>query len=229
MTNSKPNAQTGALTLVLLVKLYRNQMISLLVKNGVLVPENASEQQITTLMANLLKVSKSFSQDLSNFISNPSVANMITSGIQQTAQYSNMSGKGYMNSTGGEDGFTDTGESAPVDPVLDSANTGTATPPKKGFFSDFNLSDFLNSSMKLFGDYTKGKSDEKIAEARVLVEQAKAQGKEYFTDPTTGEKVKINDDKPKDGLSTTTIVVLSLVGVALLGTVVFFALRPKKQ
>jgi hypothetical protein len=34
---------------------------------------------------------------LNDFISNPSVIQRLAGGIQQTAQYSNMSGNGYMN------------------------------------------------------------------------------------------------------------------------------------
>ena len=59
MANLKPTAQMGALTLVFLVKQYRSQMIALLVKNGIVVNNNTSDEQVAKLMANLLKVSKS--------------------------------------------------------------------------------------------------------------------------------------------------------------------------
>ena len=89
MANTKPTAQTGALTLVLLVKFYRSQMIALLVKNGIVVNNNATDQKISTLMADLLKVSKSYFKDLNDFITNPNVVQRLAGGIQQTAQYSN--------------------------------------------------------------------------------------------------------------------------------------------
>ena len=214
MANLKTNAQAGALTLVLLVKMYKSQMVALLVKNGIVVNNNASEEQVTSLVTNLLKVSKSFEQDLNNFITNPAVAKAITSRIGQTAQYYKMSGSNFMSADGEDDydifDYYDTDEESPeTDPVVGTP----VTPPKKGFFEGFNLPDFLNQSMKLFGEYSKGKSDVEIARARALAEQAKAQGKDFFVDPTTGEKIKIDDKPNSGGLSTTTIVIISLVGV----------------
>lgn len=223
MTNLQPTAQTGALTLVLLVKRYRSQMIALLVKNGIVVNDNASDEQITALMSNLLKVSKSYSQDLSDFITNPSVADALLEGMTQTAQYFQMSGDDFFNFTRGE-----------IPPLVLTNNAGqtygsntdpalpkpSGTEPKKGFFEGFNLPDFLNQSMTLFGQVTQAKSDVDVANAHAVV--ATAGG---GTGAVTGTK---NDDKPKEeGLGTTTIVVLSLVGVALIGTVIYFIARPK--
>jgi len=217
MANLKPNAQAGALTLVLLVKMYKSQMVALLVKNGIVVNNNASEEQVTSLVTNLLKVSKSFEQDLNNFITNPAVAKAITSRIGQTAQYYKMSGSNFMSADGEDDydifDYYDTDEPDEETPETDPVVGTPVKPPKKGFFEGFNLPDFLNQSMKLFGEYSKGKSDVEIAKARALAEQAKAQGKDFFVDPTTGEKIKIDDKPNSGGLSTTTIVIISLVGV----------------
>ena len=58
------SAQTGAFTLMILVKNYRSQMIALLLKNGVAVPSGASDKQIINMMASLLKISKSFYKDI---------------------------------------------------------------------------------------------------------------------------------------------------------------------
>jgi len=234
MAKSQPTAQTGALTLVLLVKLYRNQMINLLLKNGVVVPNKATatDQQIATLMANLLKISKSFFKDLNDFISNPTVAQNIAGGIEQTAQYSRMSGNGYMKAEGDED-YTEPDYFGldEVDPVLASTAV-TPTPPKKGFLSGLNLSELLTGGMSLFGNYTKAQSDAEIARQHALVEQARADaikaGNQIYVDPVTGEKVNVKDNTKDTGMSTTTIVVLSLVGVALLATVVYFVAKQKK-
>jgi hypothetical protein len=235
MANSKATPQLGALTLVLLVRNYRSQMIALLARNGVAVRPNASEQNIANLMANLLKVSKSFAKDLSDFISNPAVAQVIGNGIasvSQTAQYFKASGGGYMNFT---DYFSDNTPET-TDPVLAStttppANTTSSTPAKTGFWDNINLSDILSNGIKAFGTYNTNQANVEIANARALVEQAKADaikaGKEIYIDPTTGEKINVKDDSKDAGMSTTTIVVLSLVGVAVLGTVIYFIARPK--
>jgi len=230
MAKAQPTPQTGALTLVLLVKFYRSQMIALLVKNGIVVDNNATDQQISALMANLLKVSKTYFKELNDFISNPSVIQRLAGGIQQTTQYSNMSGNGYMN-VYGEDNPDGTDTPTNSDPVLASTAV-TTTPPKKGFFSGLNLSELLAGGMSLFGNYTKAQSDAEIARQHALVAQAQTDaakaGNTTYTDPTTGEKVDVNAKKPSTPMSTTTIVLLSLVGVALLGTVVYFVAKTKK-
>jgi hypothetical protein len=220
MTNTQPTAQTGALTLVLLAKMYKSQMINLLVKNGVYVTDSASEEQVTSLITNLLKVSKSFSEDLTNFITNPAVANAILGGMEQTAQYYQMSGSGYMNMTDSEDedynifDYYDTDE----DPALPAP-----IKKSKSFFEGFNLPDFLSQSMNLFGQYTKGKSDAEIAKQRADVARAGG-GKVKQDDP----KVIEDEDPDKEkGLGTVAIVAISLVGVALIGTVIYFIARPK--
>ena len=225
MTNLQPTAQTGALTLVLLVKRYRSQMIALLVKNGIVVNDNASDEQITALMSNLLKVSKSYSQDLTDFITNPSVADALLDDMTQTAQYFQMSGDDFFNFTKGEvpplvltNSAGKPYGSSTTDPALPKPS---GTEPKKGFLEGFNLPDFLNQSMTLFGQVTQAKSDADVANAHAVVATAGA-----GTGAGTGAK---NNDKPKEeGLSTTTIVVLSLVGVGLLGTIIYFVTRPKK-
>ena len=248
MANTKPTAQTGALTLVLLVKFYRSQMIALLVKNGIVVNNNATDQKISTLMADLLKVSKSYFKDLNDFITNPKVIQRIAGGIQQTAQYSNMSGS-YMKAEG-EDGVdTNTDNLNQMqsdindmtdntgDPVIDTApietgtgtGTGTSTSSGGSFFSNLNIGDIIKGGLNLFGQYTKGQTDAEIARQHALVEQAKAEaikaGNQTYTDPISGQKVNVKDTT----MSTTTIVILSLVGVAVLGTVIYFATRPKSS
>jgi hypothetical protein len=219
--------ETGAMTLVLLVKSYKSQMIALLLKNGVAVPSGASDQQIAMLMANLLKVSKSFFNDVNSFIQNPKVIQTLAGGIEENADYFRMSGdnfagkrvgnaqyfraSGYMNSTGGEDGFTDTG--IPL-----------ATPAKTGFLSGLNLGDLLSQGLSAFGQYDKNKTDREIANALKRTEQAgSGVGSSVGANPsgnTSGTPVK-------EGVSTTTVVVLSLVGVAVIGTIIYFVARPK--
>jgi hypothetical protein len=220
MTNSQPTAQTGALTLVLLVKSYKSQMIALLVKNGIVVDNSASDEQIATLMANLLKVSKSYFQDLNDFVTNPAVTNVIAGGFEQTAQYYKMTGDGYMNftSTPTTKGFKD--YSIPDSPFSTTTKTNTETPVKSSFWKDLgaNLPNYLSDGIKLFGTVSTNKANTAIANAQSDVAKAGSGG-------NVGGN---NDKKPDEGMSTTSIVLLSLLGVAVLGTVIYFVARPKK-
>jgi hypothetical protein len=212
--DNQVSIKTGAMTLVLLVKYYKSQMIALLLKNGVTVPNGASDQQIATLMANLLKVSKSFFTDLNNFIQNPKVLQVVAGEFQQNAQYFRASG--YFNGDGDEE---------EDDPALP---TPTGTTPKKGssgFFSGLNLGNLIKDGLDAFGKYDKNKTDREIADARARAGLPALTEEELVVER---EKVTKEKDKSKDGLSTTTIVVLSLVGVAVLGTIIYFVARPKQ-
>lgn len=231
--NIQPTIETGAMTLVLLVNNYRSQMIALLLKNGVAVPDGYSSQQIASLMANLLKVSKSFFTDLNTFIQNPKVMQILTDGMNENAQYFKASGSGfagkkqgnaqylrasgYMNSTGGEDGFTDTGVPAPSVPSV--------TPVKTGFLANLNLGNLLSQGLGAFGQYDKNKTDRAIAEAQASFGGYTPSGTKTGTGTDTDTK---EEKAPDAGLSTTLVVVLGLVGIAVLGTVIYFVARPKK-
>ena len=228
MANSKPTAQTGALTLVLLVRLYRNQMIALLVKNGIVVSDNSSDQQIATLMANLLKVSKSYFQDLNNFIMNPTVAGVIASGLGETAQYFKMSGNGYMNFTTSDDDNSD--------PALPTPNNNTNSNPPKStptWWSGIkeNLGGYLSDGIKLIGTMNTNNANVQIANAHAQVAQSGGTGTGTGTGTGSGSGSGSGSGKgtPDEGISTTTIVVLSLVGVAVIGTIIYFVARPKSS
>jgi len=234
----KPTIETGAMTLVLLVKYYKSQMIALLLKNGVTVPRGASDQQIAMLMANLLKVSKSFFVDLNNFIQNPKVIETLAGGMTQTAeyfkmsgnaqyfrmsgnaQYFKMSGKGYMNSTGGEDGFTDTGEPAP---------SGTPIKDKEGFWSNLNFGNLFSQALGAFGQFNTNQANVAIANAHAQSQQAGSDvGSGGVTGGGAGGSTSSGKKTPEKGMSTTTIVVLSLLGVAVIGTIIYFVAKPKE-
>ena len=201
--NIQPTIETGAMTLVLLVKNYRSQMIALLLKNGVTVPNGASDQQIALLMANLLKVSKSFFADLNNFLKSPKVLETLAGGLTENAQYFRVTGTDATTTTG----------------------TTGATPAKTGFFSNLNFGNLFSQALGAFGQYDTNQANVAIANAHANVNTPTGGG------TTTGDSTGGNTGggkTPDEGLSTTTIVVLSLVGVAVLGTIIYFVARPKQ-
>jgi hypothetical protein len=219
----QPTIQTGAMTLVLLVNNYRSQMIALLLKNGVTVPNGASSQQIASLMANLLKVSKSFAMDLQKFISNPKVIEVLAGGFSQNAEYFRASGF-----AGKQEGNAQYFRVQGVDDNTDTdTDTNTNTPPKTGFFSGLNLGNILKDGLNLFGQLDKNKTDREIANAQAQVGANTGGG---FTGGNTGGNTGGGgkEKDPDEKMSTTTIVILSLVGVAVLGTIIYFVARPKE-
>ena len=221
--NNQPTIETGAMTLVLLVNNYRSQMIALLLKNGVTVPNGASSQQIASLMANLLKVSKSFFVDLNNFLQNPKVIQTLAGGLPtETAQYFRASGSNFAGKrVGNAQYFRTTGTDAPD-------ATGT-TPKKGGFWTDLNFGNLFSQALGAFGQYDKNQTDKAIADAQASVGGYTGSG------VTTGGNTGGNTGggggggkTPDNKMSTTLIVVLSLVGVAVLGTVIYLVARPKE-
>lgn len=238
----KPTVETGAMTLVLLVQKYRSQMIALLLKNGITVPSGASVQQIATIMANLLKISKSFAKDLNNFIQNPKVLESLMDGLQ-SAEYFRASGfagkqegnaqyfraDGFMNYEGNRYGIPDVSfkPDEDEDPVLSSASSSGST---GGFWSGLNLGSLLSQGLDAFGKLDKNKTDREIAKARAKAGQISISTDDTDTGGSTSGGTGSGGKKSPDdeGISTTTIVVLSLVGIAVVGTIIYFVARPKE-
>jgi hypothetical protein len=224
MKNIQPTIDTGAMTLVLLVKNYRSQMIALLLKNGVTVPNGASSQQIATLMANLLKVSKSFYIDLSNFLKSPKVIQTLAGGLTESAQYFRASGGNFAGQREGNAQyfrFTST----------DDDTESTDKPEKAGFFGGLNFGDLFNKALDGFGKYDTNQTNRAIADARARAGLPPQTQEEIEDDnkSNTGSGSGGGKDKdPDTKISTTLIVVLSLVGVAVLGTIIYFVARPKE-
>lgn len=233
----KPTIETGAMTLMLLVTNYRSQMIALLLKNGVTVPSSASNQQIALMMANLLKISKSFAMDLQKFISNPKVIQVLAGGFSQNAEYFRASGfagkkvgnaqyfraDGFMNYQGNRYGFED------VSFKPDDVDSNSGTPPKTSFWSGLNLGNILSDGLNLFGQIDKNKTDRAIADAQAQI--SANTGVNVGSGSGSGDSGSGSGSggkNPDEGISTTTIVVLSLVGIAVLGTIIYFVARPKE-
>jgi len=222
------SAQTGAFTLMLLIKNYRSQMIALLLKNGVAVPSGASDKQILNLMANLLKISKSFYKDIMLFLQNPKVLNNLAGEFSQNAQY--FRADGYLNYTKGRDRFSfDDISFRPEDEDENgdetTETTETTKTPKKGFFSGLNLGELIKDGLGAFVTLDSNRTDRIIAEARKKSGLPPLDVETYTDEDGVVKKKERPDD---EGISATTIVVLSLVGIAVIGTIIYFVTRPKK-
>jgi len=236
------SAQTGAFTLMLLIKNYRSQMIALLLKNGVAVPSGASDKQILNLMANLLKISKSFYRDIMLFLQNPKVLNNLAGEFSQNAQYFRADGfagkkegnaqyfraDGFMNYQGSRFGIPFSLRPEDEDENGDEngdETTETTKTPKKGFFSGLNLGELIKDGLGAFVTLDSNRTDRIIAEARKKSGLPPLDEETYTDEDGVVKKKESPDD---EGISTTTIVVLSLVGIAVIGTIIYFVTRPKK-
>ena len=250
MANTKPNVQTGALTLVLLVKQYRSQMIALLLKNGVTVKNDATDQQVAMLMANLLKVSKSYFNDLNNFIMNPSVTQVIVGQINNTAQYVKMSGNGYMNSEGDDSSVpsllqtpsydvpnnpdTSSANQDAMMQELDNMNSGDSVLNSAPIGSDSsggstswfsgikaNLGNYISQGIQLIGTLSTNQANTAIANSHAQVVQSG--GGTGAVKGGTGTKI------PTKPMSTTTKVLIGTGVVGFIVAIVYFGMKASKK
>lgn len=199
------NASLGAYGIMYVVKNKRSQVIALLVKNGVVVPNNASDMQIALLVTNLLKVSKSFYKDFSALLLSQDVVSGMTS---------NMSGS-YSNAGGVVDqpfdfSIFNTGS-------VTTPTTTTTTPPKTTSTTPSWLNQGLSMLQTGFQGYLQlddNKTKRALANASVQIS----------TDTAT---TNTNTPPPPTGLSTGAIVGISILGVTVVVLIVYLIAKKK--
>ena len=209
------NASLGAYGVMYVVQNKRSQVVSLLLKNGVVVPSTASDMQLALLVTDLLKVSKSFYQDFSALLLNQDT--IIGMSSNMSGSYANVGGEGVGYTFGGSGSdFND-----PVlgfDPTKFTAPTKTTTKPK----TSTSDTGWLNTGLNLLQEGFKGylqlddnKTKRELADASVKI--------------STDEVTKKEITPPPTKLSTGAIVGISLLGVTVVGLVVYLIVKNKKQ
>ena len=201
------NENLGAYAIMYVVQNKKNEVFSLLLKNGVVVPSNATDIQVALVVTNLLKISSSFYDDFVPLLLNEETLNGLSS---------NMSGS-YSNAEGNADfcGNIANKESSPSSYKLlcgDSTSTTSNTSTKPSLLNQgLNL---LQTGFQGFLQLDDNKTKRALADASVKVSADNVK-KEEITPPT------------KTGLGTGAIVGISLLGVTVVGLVVY--LIAKKQ
>jgi hypothetical protein len=207
------NASLGAYGIMYVIQNKKSQVLALLLKNGVVVPSEATDVQIGLLVTNLLKVSKSFYKDFSALLLSQDVISGMSSNM--SGSYANVGGEGVGYTFGSSgSGFKD-----PVlgfDPTKFTAPTKSTTIKKTS--SDGWLTNGLNLLQTGFQGYLQlddNKTKRALADASVKVTQN--QGTKETLLPT------------KEGMSTGAIIGLSLLGVTIVGLVVYFVVKNKNK
>jgi len=200
----KKYANLGALSIMYVVVNNRAEVVVLLNKNGVKVPNNASDMQIALLVTKLLKISKPFGRDFNKLISNKDV---VTGVLGFSGEYSNF-----------------TPEEQSLDDLLQPTTTSTTTPkPADDKKSPSWLTQGLNLLQTGFQGYLtldENKTQRELANASVKIKQG---------DVSLAEKGILPAGTPTPtGLSTGAIVGLSVLGIAVVGTILYFSLRKKQ-
>jgi hypothetical protein len=200
------NTNLGAYGLMYVVKNNKSDVLALLLKNGVVVPSNASDITIALAVTNLSKISKSFYNEFSKLLLNQDTVSGMSANM--SGSYSNFDGDSPFCKN------NDNKTSSPTTYKLICGNTTTTedTTSKSG-----NNSDLLNKGLGILQTAFQGylqlddnKTKRQLADASVII---------------TNEEKK-DEDKDK-GMSTGAIVGLSLLGVTIVGLVVYLIVKKK--
>jgi hypothetical protein len=199
----------GASVLIYVVRNFRNKVVALLLRNGVLVPTGSTDVQVAQLVTELLKVSTSFNADFMKLLATPEVL----SGFTSMDGYSNFD-SAFDSSLGYKSQFATT-DFLTKKPASDMANKAIDDNKKKPF--DWGkVIEGLQFGVTSYLQADKNQTDRAIADASVK---------------TSGNQVLMTQGGGTGGVTTTggsnTVlwVVLGVVGVGLIGTVVYFATK----
>jgi len=213
------NASLGAYGVMYVVINKRNEVINLLLKNGVVVPMNASDMQLGLLVTNLLKLSKSFNRDFSLLLLNQDVVNEMS--VNMSGSYSNFTGDAeWCKDSANKEASPNAYKLLCKDSTtFDPKNFTTQTKDTKSPTASPN---WLNTGLGLLQEGFKGylqlddnKTKRELADATVKISNDEVT-KETITPPPTK-------------LSTGAIVGISLLGVSVVGLVIYLILKKKSN
>lgn len=177
---------------------------ALLQRNGVSTAQIKTKKQLSDIFVESLVRSKGLGQDFASYIKSKDNANM--SGYMK-----NMSGE--VNIIGDEvpEAYNMTGL-----PYLgaDGEEEEKVVEEKKGFFSGLNLQDLINTATTIYLAEQKGKITQQETQQMQIASQVQLNN-------------ELDPKEPNKKSNTGTIVVFSVLGLAVIGTVVFFALKKK--
>ena len=189
----------GAYGIMYVIKNKKNEVITLLLKNGVVIPSNATDIQIGVIVTDLLKSSKSFYRDFSKILLSQDVV---------VGMSSNMSGS-YANANGMFDFSQYQIAPSPFSTSTSTPSTTSTTStsaPKTGF-----INQGLNILQTAFQGYLQlddNKTKRELANASVIISENKK-----------------DDTPPPTKLSTGAIIVLSLLGIAVVGAIAYVIIK----
>jgi len=211
----------GAQTLLHVIRLKRAEVIALLLKHGVVISPNTSDMEIAVQVTNLCKTSQSFYKSFTDLIADKKVVETIYSNMNG---YSNAGGSLYTptnfnigNTTSSTDSFCDKPENKSLGLCSGGTkDTTTSTKSSGGSGGSGWLTTGLNLLQDGFNGYLQldaNKTKRALADASVQVVQAGG---------------SINGNPPPPPSSNTALyVILGVVGVSVIGLVVYLATKKK--
>ena len=221
------NTSLGAYGIMYVVKNRKSDVLGLLLRNGVVVPSDASDLTIGMAVTDLLKVSKTFYDEFSALLLNEDVIYGLSANM--SGSYSNMSGS-YANIEGDSAFCKDkTNKTLFPSAYKSGCESSSSTFDPKVFTtgtkdtkSTSTSSGWINKCLDLLQDGFKGylqldenKTKRELADASVKISN----------DEVTKETII----PTKEGLSTGAIVGISLLGVTVVGLVIYLITKKKSN
>ena len=201
------NENLGAYAIMYVVRNKKNEVLGLLLKNGVVVPSNATDVQVAFVVTNLLKISNSFYNEFSELLLNEETVNAV---------FSNMSGS-YSNFNGSSDFCRNTANKteSPSSYKLLCGDSTTSTDSNSS-----TKSSLLNQGLNLLQTGFQGflqlddnKTKRDLANASVKI--------------SNDEVIKGETLPPPTKLGTGAIVGISLLGATVVGLVVYLIAKKR--
>jgi hypothetical protein len=189
----------------------RAKLLALLTKNGVKYPSNATDLQIALIVTNLLKTSKSFRIEFEQLVTEPDVIVGVFSGMDGA----------YSNFTFNPNQF-DPNIFSTLPPSKPITNLGLQKPAKEKKDGNFfgNALSLLQTGFAGYLALDENKTQKALADASVKIKDNDVKLAELGILPS-GNETKVA------GLSTGTIVGLSIGGIVLVGAIVYFVTKKK--
>jgi hypothetical protein len=205
------NSSLGAYAIMYVVKNKKNQVLSLLLKNGVIVPSYASDIQIALLVTNLLKVSESFYRDFSALLLTQETVDGVL--LNMSGSYLNIEGdycKNLNNKTESPTSYKLLCGDSPATNTTTATTTATNTSSPSLLNQGLSI---LQTGFQGFLQLDENKTKRDLANASVKI---------------SSDEVKKEEITPtKTGLGTGAIVGLSLLGVTVVGLVIYLIVKKK--
>ena len=200
----------GADVIVNSINENREDVIALLLKNGVIVPSDLTDYELSQVVTELLKNSTNFQKEFVEFIGSL----MVLNSELEMSGYSNVAGNFFDFSVPPSPFSTNT--TTPTSSTSGSTTT-TNTTPKTGFTLDKGL-DIISKGLNALIALDTNKTNRDLANASVKMSQSGG-----------GGVVSEDNDKDTEKSNTTLYVVLALVGVLVVGGGILYAVRSKNS
>jgi hypothetical protein len=202
--------------IVYAVQNQKSQVLGLLLKNGVVIPTGTSDAKIIVAVSDTFKKSKPFRKEFISLIG-------------KTEYVSSSSFSGYANATGlvydtsfdaSEPLFTTT-NTPTTTPIASTASTATKA-PSTSFWSTENIMSLINKGADVYTATTTNQANTALANA------ATARANAGIADTGVSTSADVASPSAVAGSNTMTYVVVGVIGVALVGGLIWYFTKSKK-